>query len=217
MAFITTIAPAAARDEVAAMYRRQQQAWGYVPNYAKAFCHRPALMARWAALLAEVKRPLDKRRRELVTFVAAHELGHSACTLAHGSALRAFFADEHIVAIAEGRVDGLLPAAEQAMLRYARLVARDAAAVTTTDVDELKALGFDEAEIFDIAAVAAARAFFTKLLDAMGVQPDAPFTGLAAPLRDALTVGRPIDRAPCVAMPAPAPSTTLQGMHHEHL
>lgn len=201
MSFIDTIAPATARDDVAALYRGQQQTWGYVPNYAKAFCHRPALMARWGALLAEVKRPFDTRRLELVTLAAAHELRNSACTLAHGLRLRPFFTDDEIVAVAQRRVDGLLTAAEQAMLRFARLVARDAAAVTQADVDELKAHGFSDAEVFDIAAVVAARAFFTKVLDATGVQPDAPFAELPPPLRDALTVGRPIDRTPVVAMP----------------
>jgi uncharacterized peroxidase-related enzyme len=201
MSFIHTVAPAEARADVAAMYRRQQQTWGYVPNYAKVFCHRPELMARWAALLAEVKRPFDRRRLELVTFVAAHELGHSACALAHGRALREFFTDDEVIAIAEGRVAALLSVAERAMLRFARLVARDAAAVTSGDVANLKAFGFTDAEIFDIAAAAAARAFFTKLLDAMGVQPDAPFAELPATLRDALSVGRPIDRAPCAAIP----------------
>lgn len=206
MSFIDTIAPAAARGDVATMYRRQQQHWGFVPNFAKVFCHHPELMTRWAALLAEVKRPLDTRRLELVTFAAAHELGHSACSLAHGSMLRPFYTDDEIVAIAEGRVEGLLPAAEQAMLRFARRVARDASTVTASDVYELRDLGFSDATIFDIAAVVAARAFFTKLLDAVGVLPDAPFADLPPTLRDALVVGRPIDRAPCALLPAEAPS-----------
>jgi len=211
MSFIQTVAPDAAQGDIAAMYRRQQQAWGYVPNYAKVFCHRPELMARWAALLAEVKRPLDRRRLELATFAAAHELGNSACALAHGRMLREFFADDEIVAIAAGCVEALLPPAEQALLRFARQVARDAGAVTAGDVAELKALGFVDAEIFDIAAVVAARAFFTKVLDATGVQPDAPFAELPASLRDALVVGRPIDRTPCVAMPADGDAS---GVHH---
>lgn len=46
MLFIDTIPPDSAEGEVAAMYRRQQAAWGYVPNYAKAFCHRPEVMAQ---------------------------------------------------------------------------------------------------------------------------------------------------------------------------
>ena len=78
MTFINTVSPDEASDEVAGMCRRQQDTWGFVPNFAKAFSHRPELMARWAALLAEVKRPLDERRLELVTFSAAHEVGRSA-------------------------------------------------------------------------------------------------------------------------------------------
>ena len=126
MSFIDTIPPAAAEGETAAMYRRQQAAWGYVPNYAKAFSHRPEVMARWGALLAEIRRPMDRRRFELATFAAAHELRNSACALAHGRALGEFFAEAEVVAIAEGRLDGVLDDAEQAIVRFARQVARDA-------------------------------------------------------------------------------------------
>ena len=62
--------------------------WGFVPNYAKVFCHRPEVLARWGQLLAGIRRPMDKRRFELVTFAAAHELRNTACALAHGKALR---------------------------------------------------------------------------------------------------------------------------------
>ena len=126
MSFIDTIPPAAAEGETAAMYRRQQVAWGYVPNYAKAFSHRPEVMARWGALLAAIKRPMDRRRFELATFAAAHELRNSACALAHGRALGEFFAEAEVIAIAEGRLDGVLDDAEQAIVRFARQVARDA-------------------------------------------------------------------------------------------
>lgn len=201
MTFINTTPPEAAHDAVAAMYRRQQTAWGYVPNYAKVFCHRPQVMACWGQLLAEIKRPMDKRRFELVTFAAAHELRNSACALAHGRALREFFSEAQIVSIAEGCLDGLLDEAEQALLRFARQVAKDASQVTARDVAALGELGYTDAEIFDIAATVAGRAFFTKLLDALGVAPDSPFLALDEPLRRTLTVGRPIDVHACVQLP----------------
>lgn len=203
MAFIETIAPEDADSRVAEMYLRQQAAWGYIPNYAKVFCHRPEVMARWGQLLAEIKRPMDKRRFELVTFVAAHELKNSACALAHGKALRDFFRDDEIVAIASGRLQGVLTAAEQAMVRFARQLAREASEVTPGDVAELKELGFTDAEVFDIAATAAGRAFFTKVLDALGVESDSPFLGVDAALRQPLLVGRPIDMSECVMMSVP--------------
>jgi uncharacterized peroxidase-related enzyme len=200
MAFIETIRPEHADGEVAAMYRRQQSAWGYVPNYAKVFCHRPEVMARWGMLLAEIKRPMDKRRFELVTFVAAHELCNTACTLAHGKALRPYFSDAQIVAIAAGRFEGILDEAEQVMLHFARQVASDASQVTAAQVAALRGQGFTEAEIFDVAATAAGRAFFTKVLDALGVEPDSPFGALDQAFRSPLAVGRPIDPAAPVRM-----------------
>jgi len=39
---------------------------------------------------------------------------------------------------------------------------------------------------------AAARCFFSKTLDALGVQPDASFRELPDEVREPLTVGRPI-------------------------
>ena len=71
MAFIRSIPPHEATGAVHDMYARQEDHWGYVPNYAKAFSHRPEVLARWGRLLAELRRPADDRRFELVTFAAA--------------------------------------------------------------------------------------------------------------------------------------------------
>jgi hypothetical protein len=57
MAFIRTIPPGESKDAVREMYQRQQAAFGYVPNYAKVFCHRPEVMERWATLLAATHAP----------------------------------------------------------------------------------------------------------------------------------------------------------------
>jgi alkylhydroperoxidase family enzyme len=202
MEFIQTTPPEDAEGAVAAMYQRQQAAWGYLPNYAKVFCHRPEVMARWGMLLAEIKRPMDRRRFELVTFVAALELRNSACALAHGNALRDYFSEREIGAIAAGRMDGILGIAEQSMVRLARQVAGDASRVEAADVAALSAYGYSDAEIFDIVATAAGRAFFAKMLDALGVQADSPLLDSDSTLRRQLTVGRPIDTRPCVVMPA---------------
>ena len=43
-----------------------------------------------------------------------------------------------------------------------------------------------------MVAAAAARCFFSKVLDGVGAQPDANYAELDAPLRETLTVGRPI-------------------------
>jgi len=201
MPFIDTIPPAEAKGALYEMYERQQSAWGYVPNYAKVFCHRPEVMARWGRLLAEIKRPMDRRRFELVTFAAACELRNSACALAHGRALAEFFDEETIVGIASGRLDDSLTELEKAIVRFARQIARDASRVTEGQVGELKAQGLTDGEVFDIAATAAGRAFFTKLLDALGAEADATFRALDESFRRPLCVGRPIDHSECVTLP----------------
>jgi uncharacterized peroxidase-related enzyme len=201
VAFINTTPPAAAEDEVLEMYQRQQGAWGFVPDYAKVFCYRPEVMVRWAKLLAEIRRPLDPRRFELVTFAAAHELRHSSCSLAHGKQLTEFFDNEDVRNLAEGRPVEALTDAEREIVKFSRKMARDASSVTQADVTALKNQGLSDADVFDVAATAAGRAFLTKLLDALGSEPDSSFLAMDSELRDTLTVGRPINTAAVEALP----------------
>jgi uncharacterized peroxidase-related enzyme len=195
MAFIETAAEEAVTEQARPMYERQRAHYGYVPNYAKVFCHRPEVMERWAALLSAIKRPMDKRRFELATFAAAQALRSTLCSLAHGKALTDFFTAAEVRELAAGGTPASLTAAEAELMRFARLVALDASAVTVADVGRLRSLGFSEAEIFDIAATAAGRAFFTKVIESLGVEVDAAFLALDDGLREALAVGRPIDFA----------------------
>jgi uncharacterized peroxidase-related enzyme len=201
MSFIETVAPRQTAGEVRAMYEHQQAQWGYVPNYAKVFSHRPEVLARWGRLLAEIRRPMDKRRFELITFAAAHALRHSACTLAHGKALTEFFGAEEVQAMAEQGDCANLSAAEREMMAFSRKIAHDASRVEQGDIDALRRHGISDAEIFDIVATAAGRAFFTKILDGLGVLADAAWLSMDDGFRQSLTVGRPIDHRDTECLP----------------
>jgi alkylhydroperoxidase family enzyme len=173
MAYISTISVSRATGAVHDMYQRQEDHWGYVPNYATVFSHRPEVMGRWGKLLAEVRRPVDDCRFELVTFTVASLLKHTACWLAHGAKLAEILGMESVIAIADGRETEALSDENVSIVRFARDIARDASAITSKQVDVLRsAFGLSEAEIFDIAAIASARCFFTKILDALGSEPD---------------------------------------------
>ncbi|SDJ59333.1 peroxidase-related enzyme [Billgrantia gudaonensis] len=202
MAFIETLDPERASAEVQAMYERQRRHFGFLPNYARLFSHRPEVMASWAGLLASIRRHVEPRRFELVTLAAAAALGNSYCALAHGRALAELVDATTVQAIAEAREATSLSAAERAVVAFARKVAVDAASVEQVDIDRLRGHGLTDAEIFDIVAVAAARAFFTKVLDGLGAEPDAAFAAMAPELRRALTPGRPIAAA---VEPVPEP------------
>jgi uncharacterized peroxidase-related enzyme len=195
MAFIDILPASSINDEVRAMYARQEAHWGFVPNYAKVFCHRPEIMGLWAQLQIGIKRHMTKRRFELVTFVAATALRSTLCSLGHGKALTEFISEEDVLAIARGETPASLSAAEAAMISFGRKVAIDASSVAARDVEELKRLGFTDGEVFDIAATAAARAFWTKIIESLGVEPEPPFRTMSSAMRQTLAVGRPIDFA----------------------
>ena len=136
---------------------------------------------------------MDLRRYELATFAVARRLRSSYCTLAHGSVLIEKFLDPETVRalVAEGGTTAL-DSTDAAIMDFAEKVAVDATTVQQADIDRLRSLGLTDADILDIVLAAAARCFFSKTLDALGVQPDAKYADLAPPIRDALTVGRPI-------------------------
>lgn len=196
MAFIDTIRPNQASGAAHKMYKRQQEHWGYVPNYAKVFSHRPETMARWGRLLAEIRRPVSDRLFELVTFAVATELKHSSCSLAHGQTLAGIIGESAVCAIAAGERPDVLSDAEVAAMFFARDIARDAGKISAGQVEALKTdHGFSDEEIFDIAAIASGRCFLTKILDALGSQPDVAFMSLGEELRQRLVDGgRPISQ-----------------------
>ena len=192
MAFINTIAPAEATGDTRDMYARQQSTYGYVPNYAKVFGHRPEVMVRWGRLLAEIRRPMDDRLFELATFAAAYELKNTACSLAHGQQLAKFINEESVQALARGEFSDDITEAEKVVVNFSRKVAADASTVSQGDVDTLKSHGYSDAEIFDIATAIAGRSFLVKILDALGVETDVTALEMNEAFRKAMTIGRPI-------------------------
>lgn len=197
MAFIATIPEAAAAGAVAEMYAKDKQNMGYLPNYTRLFSHRPEVMAAWGALLGAIRGHMDLRRYELITLAAARALSSSYCMLAHASVLKKqqVFTEAELTDIAARLDTAVLTPAEQAMMQYAEQVVRDATQTSQSDIDNLKAHGFSDAEIFDITTAAAVRCFFSKTLDALGATADDVYLALDEELQQALVVGRPITQA----------------------
>lgn len=191
MSYIETIPPELAEDEVKAMYQRQEAHFGFLPNYARVFCHRPEVMKCWAALIATIRRPMESRRYELVTVAAARALGNSYCSLAHAKVLSQLVGMEATQAMVLGE-DGALDEAERDIMAFAAKVACRALEVGAEDIEALRAHGLADDEIFDIVAVVAGRAFFTRILDGLGAEPDAAYRELPTKLAAALCVGRPM-------------------------
>ena len=194
MTFIETVAESDAAGDVAQMYETDREVFGHVPNLTEGLlaCARTCTRA-WRQLNGAIKANMDLRRYELATVAAARRLRSSYCALAHGSVL--------VGQVRRARRAGGdrrrppragLDAVDVAVMDLADKVALDATSVTQADVDALRSHGLSDAEIFDVVAAAAARCFFSKVLDGVGAQADAKYAELDPPLRETLTVGRPI-------------------------
>ena len=191
--FIDTPEEGTVDEDVAAWYQSQRNAWGYLPNYALAFATRPDVAEAWNTLNNAVRGNMDRRRFELATIAAARVYRSTYCTAAHSKFLRDQCGDESAMrTMAADPSGGGLDDTDRAVIAFATKVAHDASEITAADTQVLRDHGLTDPEIADLVFAAAARAFFTKVLDALGVQADAALADTFDPeVRAQVTVGRP--------------------------
>jgi alkylhydroperoxidase family enzyme len=117
--------------------------------------------------------------------------------LAHGSVLmdKGFLEPEALRAVVSDHRSAGLDEVEVAVMDLAAKVADDATSVEQADIDRLRSLGCSDQDIVDVVLAAAARCFFSTVLDALGAEPDGKYARLDPALRDVLTVGRAIAAA----------------------
>jgi len=87
MTFIETVADDGATGATGELYATEEDLFGFLPNFVRAFSLRPEVYAAWKGLKRAIKGGMDLRRYELATLAAATRLRSSYCTLAHGSVL----------------------------------------------------------------------------------------------------------------------------------
>lgn len=189
--FIATIPEPNASGALAQWYAGQRESWGFLPDYAGCFSTRPDVAQAWGNLNLTIRGGMDRRTFELATVAAAQALRSTYCTVAHATFLRDVCGDpESVAALASG---GELSERDAAIVAFAGHVAGDASTITQDDVDALRAVGLSDAEVADVVFAASARAFFTKVLDALGARLDPQIAARFEP--DALAplvVGNPV-------------------------
>jgi alkylhydroperoxidase family enzyme len=99
---------------------------------------------------------------------------------------------EPVVQIAADRRAAGLSETDVAVMDLAERVADDASSIGEADLQQLRDLGLSQEDIMDVVLAAAARCFFSKTLDGLGVLPDSSYSELDPAMREALVVGRPI-------------------------
>ena len=192
--FIETVPEEAAEGDLAEFYRQQRSGWGFLPNFAGAFSTRPEVALAWNALNKTVREGMERRRYEIATIAAARALRSTYCTAAHSKFLRDECGDEPTLrAIADDPSGAKLDEVDRAVYEFATKVASDAASVRQADVDALRALGLTDGDVADVVFAAAARSFFTRVLDGLGAQLDPQTAAIFEPeMLESMVVGRPV-------------------------
>jgi alkylhydroperoxidase family enzyme len=112
--------------------------------------------------------------------------------LAHGAVLRKnFFSAEQLEAIARDFHHAGLDEKEVVMMEYAQKLVRDGSSTTQDDFDTLRKAGWTDEDILSITLAAAARAFVSKVFDALGADPDVIYKELDEETHHSLIGKRP--------------------------
>ena len=185
-------------EKVQALFDEDLAELGFVMNASRLWAYQPEALALLFSLMSQVTsaRPFRFRERGILVAACASALGDSYCSLAWGTKLAAK-ADAQLAARVLRGDDSALTQAERAMAAWARRVTRDPNGTSTKDVQDLRDAGFSDADIFAMTVYVALRVAMSTVNDALGARPDAEYRTLApAPVRDAVTFGRPIDASP---------------------
>ena len=175
-----------------AMYDDEREAMGYVMNNSRLWARGPQLKEELFDLLAGFTRlgRLTFRERAVLVTATASAFGDSYCALAWGSKLAETADPELAAAVVDGTDDGLSES-EAALAAWARRVTRDPSGTTQTDVDALRAVGFDDDQVFAITGYVALRLAFSTVNSALGARPDAELAAATPPsVRRAVGFGR---------------------------
>jgi uncharacterized peroxidase-related enzyme len=157
-----------------------QEKAGFVPNVFLALAHRPdelrAFMAYHDALLLREGSRLTKGEREMIIVATSGANNCLYCVVAHGAILRVvekkpLIADQ--VAVNHRKAD--LTPRQRAMLDFALKVTRASHEIGEPDFEALRAHGFDDEDIWDIAGIAAFFGLSNRMANVISLRPNDEF------------------------------------------
>jgi len=156
-----------------------QEKAGFVPNVFLALAHRPdelrAFLAYHDALLLK-DGGLSKGEREMIVVATSGANNCLYCVVAHGAILRVYekkplIADQ--LAVNHRKAD--ITPRQKAMLDFALKVTRASHEIGEMDFDALRAHGFDDEDIWDIAGISAFFGLSNRMASVINLRPNDEF------------------------------------------
>ncbi|MGY3034361.1 putative peroxidase-related enzyme [Bradyrhizobium sp. USDA 4354] len=166
-------------EDIRSRIEAVQEKSGFVPNVFLTLAHRPdefrAFFAYHDALM-DKPGPITKAEREMIVVATSSANQCQYCVVAHGAILRVR-AKNPLIADQVGanyrKAD--ITARQRAMLDFAMKVSARAYEVDESDIQDLKAHGFTEEDVWDIAAIAAFFGMSNRLANVTSMRPNDEF------------------------------------------
>ena len=169
-------------DDIRQRILAVQEKSGFIPNVFLALAHRPdefrAFFAYHDALM-EKPGNLTKAEREMIVVATSSVNQCQYCVVAHGAILR-IRAKNPLIAdqVATNYRKADITPRQKAMIDFAMKVSQTAQLVGDADFDALKAHGFDEEDIWDIAAISAFFGLSNRMANVTSMRPNTEFYSL---------------------------------------
>ena len=149
---------------------------GFVPNVLAAYAHNNEKLAAFATLYNDLMLApsgLSKLEREMIAVVVSSENRCFYCLTAHGAAVRQLSGDPVLgeTLVMNWRA-ARLSHRHQAMLAFSVKMTRSSAEIGDADRQALRAAGFTDADIWDVAAVASFYNMSNRMASAVDMRPN---------------------------------------------
>lgn len=167
-------------DDIREKILAVQEKAGFVPNVFLTLAHRPdefrAFFAYHDALMLKETGHLTKADREMIVTATSAKNNCLYCVVAHGALLR-IYAKNSLIAdqVVVNHLKADITPRQHAMLDFAIKVCLDAAAVTDADYAILHEYGFDDEDIWDIAAITAFFGLSNRIANVISMRPNDEF------------------------------------------
>ena len=167
-------------EDIRARILEVQEKAGFIPNVFLALARRPAewraFFAYHDALMLKEGGSLTKGEREMIVTATSAANQCLYCVVAHGAILRIYekkpmVADQ--VAVNYRKAD--ITPRQRAMLDFAMKVSQRSHEIEDRDFELLHAHGFDDEDIWDIAAITAFFGLSNRMASFSGMQPNPEF------------------------------------------
>jgi uncharacterized peroxidase-related enzyme len=179
-----SIAPEAPLGErLEAYFAKCEEKLGFVPNVLKAYAFSPVKLQAFADMYNDLmlaESALSKLEREMIGVVVSSANHCHYCLVAHGAAVRQLSGDPQLgeVLVANYRA-AALPPRQKAMLDFAWKLTTAPHEMDEPDREALRAHGFADRDIWDIAAVAAFFNMTNRMASAVDMRPNGEYHAMA--------------------------------------